>query len=70
MSDIDDFKRLPDQAFVRLPIVLKLYGCSAATIWRGVKTKRIPSPTKLSMRITAWNVGELRKALSNAQNEK
>jgi predicted DNA-binding transcriptional regulator AlpA len=40
-----------------------LYGCSAATVWRRVHDGRIPKPRKLSDRVTAWNVGELRKAL-------
>jgi len=56
------FDHLPDSANVRLPTVKKLYGASSATIWRHAG-KTIPAPRKLTPRITAWNVGELRLAL-------
>lgn len=58
------FDFLPDAANVREPVVAALFGCSHATVWRNVKIGRIPAPRKLSARVTAWNVGELRKALA------
>lgn len=58
-----NFDRLPDSANVRLPVVAALFACSRATVWRRVRNKTLPSPRKLGERITAWNVGELRKAL-------
>lgn len=61
---LKNFDDLPDSANVRQPVVEGLYGCSAATVWRGVKTGRIPKPRKLSDRVTTWNVGELRAALA------
>lgn len=63
-DSIQNFDLLPDAAFVRLPVLLKLYACSPATIWRGVESGRIPKPKKLSPRVTAWNVGKLREALN------
>lgn len=59
-----NFDSLPDSANVRQPVVQGLWGCSAATVWRLVKKGVIPAPRKLSERVTAWNVGDLRKALS------
>lgn len=59
-----DFDSLPDSANVRLPVVRALFGCSDATIWRMARDNRIPKPRKLSERVTAWNVGDLRKALA------
>ncbi|HND37297.1 MAG TPA: AlpA family phage regulatory protein, partial [Nitrosomonas sp.] len=59
-----NFDDLPNSANVRQPVVQGLYGCSAASIWRGVKNGRIPKPRKLSPRTTCWNVGELRRALA------
>lgn len=47
-----------------LAVVEALHSCSAVTVWRGVKSGRIPSPRKLLPGITCWNVGELRAALS------
>lgn len=61
---LKNFDLLPDSANVRQPVVQALYCCSAATIWRMVKRGTLPAPRKLSERVTAWNVGALRKALA------
>ncbi len=58
------FDNLPDSSYIRLPVIKRLYGVSAATIWRGVKNGTIPKPSKLSERCTAWNVGLVRAALA------
>ncbi len=59
-----NFDQLPDSAHVRQPVVEALYACSSATLWRRVKEGKIPAPKKLSARISAWNVGELRSDLA------
>jgi len=61
---LTNYDSFPDSAHVRLPVVQALYGCSSATIWRMVKRGTLPAPRKLSERVTAWNVGDLRKALA------
>lgn len=61
---LKNFDALPDSASVRLPVVRGLAGCSDATVWRMVKRGDLPAPRKISQRITAWNVGELRKAFA------
>lgn len=58
-----NFDSLPDSASVRLPVVQALFACSGATVWRRVKVGKLPAPKKLSERITAWNVGQLRRVL-------
>lgn len=58
------FDNLPDSAYIRLPVVKRLYGVSSATIWRGVKSNTIPTPVKLTERTTAWNVGLIRADLA------
>jgi predicted DNA-binding transcriptional regulator AlpA len=63
-SALEGFDRLPDAANVRLPVVQALYACSDETVRRRVKAGQIPAPRKLGPRITAWNVGELRRALA------
>lgn len=60
---LKNFDSLPDSANVRQPVVEGLYGCSSATVWRRVNDGLIPAPRKLGPRHTAWNVGELRRAL-------
>jgi predicted DNA-binding transcriptional regulator AlpA len=63
------FDALPNAAFVRqsqlvqsckqrtVPVPLPF---SAPTLWRKVKAGTFPQPVKLSKRVTAWNVGEIR----------
>lgn len=61
---ITDFDRLPDSAFVRLPVVQALFSCSDETVRRRVKAGVLPAPVKLGARTTAWRVGDLRKTLA------
>ena len=58
------FDVLPDSSFVRLPVVRGLFACSPITVWRRVRNGTLPKPVKLSPRVTAWRVGDLRKALA------
>lgn len=79
MSDISNqksklpaFDALPDSAFVResqlvcnpkrpeFPAPLPF---SAATLWRKVADGTFPKPIKLSRRVTAWRVSEIRTFL-------
>lgn len=59
-----NFDALPDSAYVRLPIVVALFACGRTTVWRRVKNSTLPAPRRLSESVTAWNVGQLRKALN------
>ena len=61
---LNQFDTRPAASFVRLPVVCSLYACSPATAWRWVKARKIPAPVKLSDRVTAWRVGDLRAALA------
>lgn len=58
------FGNLPDEAHVRLPVVMGLCACSAASVWRYVKSGMLPAPRKFGARVTAFNVGELRSFLN------
>ena len=61
---LERFGSLPDEAHVRLPVVMALYACSAASVWRNVQNRTLPTPRKFGARVTAWNVGELRASLA------
>lgn len=63
-SALGNFDALPDSANVRLPVVAALFACSTVTVWRRTKNGTLPPARKLSEGVTAWNVGELRKALA------
>ncbi len=60
------FDTLPESAHVRLPVVAALHGVGPATVWRWVRTGRLPAPIKLGPNTTAWRVGELRRAMAQA----
>ncbi|MFJ5445865.1 helix-turn-helix transcriptional regulator [Methylobacillus methanolivorans] len=68
-SALIGFNSLPDEGFVRLPVVAALWTCSRGTVWRWVKEGRIPAPYKLSPRTTAWRAGELRAALAKIERD-
>lgn len=59
-----NFGTLPDDAYIRLPAICELYGISRNTVYRRVKDGGIPSPRKLSERVTAWRVGDIRADLA------
>jgi predicted DNA-binding transcriptional regulator AlpA len=59
-EELERFDGMPDDAFVRLPVTCALYGWSPATTWRRVRLKEFPAPVKLSEKMTAWRVGDLR----------
>jgi prophage regulatory protein len=63
------FDELPDSAFIResqlvldpkRPQYAAPLPFSAATLWRKVAAGTFPKPVKLSTRVTAWRVSEVR----------
>ncbi|MCB1782856.1 MAG: AlpA family phage regulatory protein [Alphaproteobacteria bacterium] len=61
-----DNHSLPETGFLRLPEVLKYYPVSKSTWWAGVKDGRFPKGVKLSEKITAWRVEDIRALIENA----
>ncbi|MDD0812190.1 AlpA family phage regulatory protein [Curvibacter sp. RS43] len=56
-----EFDALQPGSFVRLSqLIPDVLPMSRATLWRKVKAKQFPAPVKLSGRITAWRVDEVR----------
>lgn len=47
--------------FLRQPEVLSLIPFSKSTLWRRVRSGTFPMPVKLSQRITAWRVEDIRR---------
>ncbi len=64
LSAFRNFDSAPDSAHVKLPVVAALFACSAATVYRRIKAGTLPAPRKFSERNSAWNVGEVRRALA------
>lgn len=58
------FDDLPNSAYVRQPqLIPSPLPWSSATLWRKCKRGEFVAPTKLSERVTAWNVGAVRRWL-------
>lgn len=53
--------QLPERGYVRQKMLIPhLLPFSAATLWRKVKAGEFPEPKKLSPRITAWRIEEVK----------
>ncbi len=72
--ELNSFDRLPDSAYIREsqliqnPRQLANYAplpFSSPTLWRKVKQGSFPKPIKLSARVTAWRVGDVRAWLAS-----
>lgn len=61
---------MPNDGYMRLVDVLKVFPVSKTTWWAGVKDGRFPQPVKLSARITAWRVSDIRKLLQLASKQR
>lgn len=58
------FDALPDTGYLRqAQLIPHVVPISSATLWRGVVSGKFPKPVKLSERVTAWRVGDVRKWL-------
>lgn len=57
-------KSLPDSGFIRLPQVLSTIPVSKSTWWAGIKLGKYPAGIKLSERVTAWRVEDIRALIT------
>jgi hypothetical protein len=62
-SALEQFPHMPDESGVRLPTACGVMSCSAATLWRLVKARKIKAH-KISPRVTVFNVGSIRALLN------
>jgi predicted DNA-binding transcriptional regulator AlpA len=63
MSNNINIISLPQTGFVRLPVILKIFPIGKSTWWQGVKDGKYPKPVKLSDRITAWKVEDIKSLI-------
>lgn len=50
---------IPTQGMIRPKNLAKLLSMSESTIWRKVKNRTLPSPIKLSARVSAFDATEI-----------
>jgi len=61
MSKLQQLGQLPATGYVRQSqLIPTIVPFSSATLWRKVKAGVFPSPVKLSERVTAWRVEDIR----------
>ena len=56
---------LPATGFVRLPMVAGVCGLGKSTVWKWCADGRFPRPVKLSPRVSAWPVAQVRAWLAD-----
>lgn len=60
------FEQLPERGYIRQKLLIPhLVPFSNATLWRRVKAGEFPAPKKLSPRITAWRIEEVKAWLDS-----
>jgi len=60
---------LPKTGYIRQSQLLEIIPFSSATLWRKVNAKTFPARVKLSPRVTAWRVEDIRAWLDNLHKE-
>ena len=61
-KSISPFGELPETGYVRqAQLIPDIIPFSSATLWREVKAGSFPVPVKLSQRVTAWRVEDVRE---------
>jgi len=59
------FDTLPATGYIRqAQLIPDVVPFSSATLWRKCKAGQFPKPVKLSERVTAWKVGDVREFLA------
>lgn len=56
---------LPAVGYARAPVVSGVLGIAVSTLWAWTAQGRFPKPVKLSPRVSAWPVAELRAWLAD-----
>ncbi len=56
---------LPDEGFVRLTQILKVFPVSESTWLRGVKSGKYPASVSLTSRTVAWRVEDIRELIQS-----
>ena len=56
---------LPAVGYARAPIVARVVGIAVSTLWAWSAQRRFPKPVKLSPRVSAWPVADVRAWLAD-----
>ncbi len=61
---------LPEEGYIRLSTILKVYPIGKSTWYAGVKSGRFEKPTKLGPRTNGWTVRYIRSLIAAAEQSK
>ena len=56
---------LPETGYIRIKELLKFIPISRSTVCHSVKAGRFPKPVKLSQRVTAWHVNDIKAYIAS-----
>lgn len=56
---------LPTEGYVRIPQILNVIPIGKSSWWAGVKAGKYPQPVKLSPKVTAWKVEDIRQLIED-----
>ncbi|MDP1657745.1 MAG: AlpA family phage regulatory protein [Methylotenera sp.] len=56
-----DVSNLPNEALIRLPIVIALTGRKRSSIYNDISLNTFPRPVKIGARAVAFQLGEIRE---------
>ncbi len=59
---------LPKEGFVRLSTILKVIPICKTSWWNKVKSGEYPQPIKISARVTAWKIEDIRNLIQSFDN--
>ena len=57
--------KIPEVGFMREKQVLQVFPVSRSTWWNGIKEGKFPEPIKLSPKVTAWKVEDIKKLIES-----
>lgn len=58
---------LPEEGFVRLPVVLGVLGIKSTAFYDGIRRGDYPKPLRLGPRVSVWRVEDIRKLIAGCQ---
>ena len=59
----------PVMGFIRMPALVKLLGISKTTIYKEIREGRFPKQVRLSSRVSAWRISDLKTYFDMLSNE-
>jgi predicted DNA-binding transcriptional regulator AlpA len=63
-QELEKFPVMPDDAYIRLPVLMQLLSVSRSTVLRSCENGTLPKPIKITERLNGWSVRAIREHLA------